>query len=98
MVGAIGARTKAFKTMRIDELALQRNGITMEVVDLAEAFASVKALSSSNPACTAKAKRLMQYTTWGQTPETAFDNLVRLVVVLDRLFDEWKKDCMGVRC
>jgi L-fucose isomerase-like protein len=33
-VGAIGARTTAFKTVRFDELTLQRHGITCETLDL----------------------------------------------------------------
>jgi L-fucose isomerase-like protein len=42
IVGAIGARTTAFKTVRIDELALQKNGITMETFDLSEIINKVK--------------------------------------------------------
>ena len=34
VVGAIGARTTPFKTVRIDEVALQRHGITVETFDL----------------------------------------------------------------
>ena len=37
VVGSIGARTTAFKTVRIDELALQRHGITMETLKLVKA-------------------------------------------------------------
>jgi len=35
-VGSIGARTTAFKTVRYDELTLQKYGITNEVIDLSE--------------------------------------------------------------
>lgn len=35
VMGAIGARTTAFKTVRYDEVTLQRAGITVETVDLA---------------------------------------------------------------
>ena len=44
VVGAIGARTTAFKTVRIDEVALQRHGITMETLDLSGVFARMAAL------------------------------------------------------
>ena len=47
VVGAIGARTSAFKTVRIDELALQRNGITMETFDLSDLFARMAAVKVS---------------------------------------------------
>ena len=38
-VGALGARTTAFKTVRVDEVALQRRGITVETLDLSDVFA-----------------------------------------------------------
>ena len=40
-VGAVGARTTAFKTVRFDELALQRHRITVETFDLSDIFARV---------------------------------------------------------
>ena len=41
VVGAIGARTTPFKTVRIDELALQRHGITVETLDMSEVIGRV---------------------------------------------------------
>ena len=97
-VGAVGARTTAFKTVRVDELALQKNGITMEVVDLSEVLARIKALKQSSPECREKADNLKKYTTWQGVPEEAFNNLVKLAVVLDNLFLEWNLDAMALRC
>ena len=42
VIGAIGARTTAFKTVRFDELALEKYGITVESHDLSELFARIK--------------------------------------------------------
>ena len=58
VVGAIGARTSAFKTVRIDELALQQNGITMETFDLSDVFARMNAVLPSNAAYKDKAELL----------------------------------------
>lgn len=98
VVGAVGSRTTAFKTVRIDELALQQNGITMEVIDLVEVFARMKELADSSSDYTAKAERLKNYTNFDRVPAEAFDKIVRLGVVLDRLFEEWNLDAMGFRC
>ncbi len=98
VIGAVGSRTTAFKTVRIDELALQQNGITMEVIDLVEVFARVKELADSSSEYKAKAERLKAYTNFGGVPGAAFDKIVRLGVVLDHLFDEWNLDAMGFRC
>ncbi|MBW7863749.1 MAG: hypothetical protein H3C30_04965 [Candidatus Hydrogenedentes bacterium] len=97
-LGAIGARTTAFKTVRIDELTLQRHGITMETVDLSDVFSRMKALKDSDKALKEKAAVLKNYSNWGKTPKAAFDTIARLGVVLDGLVDEMKLDAMAVRC
>lgn len=98
VVGAVGSRTTAFKTVRIDELALQSNGITMEVIDLVEVFSRIKDLSDSSSDYKAKEEVLKNYTNFEGVPNEAFDKIVRLGVVLDNLFDEWNLDAMGFRC
>ncbi len=98
VVGAVGARTTAFKTVRIDELALQRHGITMETLDLSDVFARMKALSDGEAKVDAKAQHLKAYTSWEGVPEAAFMKLTKLGVVLDGLVEEYKMDCLAVRC
>jgi L-fucose isomerase-like protein len=97
-VGSVGARTTAFKTVRIDEIALQKHGITMETYDLSSVFAGMKALKANEPALKAKAKTLSRYTCWNKTPSRAFDQITRLGVVLDRMVVEGGLDCLAVRC
>jgi L-fucose isomerase-like protein len=98
VVGAIGARTTPFKTVRIDELTLQENGITVETLDLADIISRVKALRSGSKEIVTKSKFLKEYTTWNDVPEKAFDSLARLSVVLDQVIAEYKMDAIAVRC
>jgi len=98
VVGAIGARTTAFKTVRIDELALQKADITMETLDLSEVFDRMRKMSASAKACKAKAAVLRNYACWHKAPKAAFDNLVRLGVVLDEIVAAYKMDAIAVRC
>ncbi len=98
VVGAIGARTTAFKTVRIDEIALQRHRITMETLDLSDVFARMKAVNSGNEAYKAKAAVLKEYAPWEGVPEQAFDNIVRLGVVLDAIIEEYRMDAIALRC
>ena len=98
VVGAIGARTTAFKTVRIDELTLQRYGITTETLDLSDIFARIKALKSDDKTVVEKAELLKKTTNWKGVPEESFDNLSKLGVVLDRVIDEYGMDCLGIRC
>ena len=98
VVGAVGARTTAFKTVRIDEIALQRHGITMETLDLADLFARAKALRKTNRKVQAKAKRLRAYVSWKGVPSRAFDTLVGLGVAIDDVIDEYGMQAVSVRC
>ncbi len=97
-LGAIGARTTAFKTVRIDELALQRHGITMETMDLSEVISRVRSMDMASDAAKAKKDRLSSYTNWNGVPDQAFENIVRLGVVLDEIIDELKLDAFAIRC
>jgi L-fucose isomerase-like protein len=98
VVGAIGARTTAFKTVRIDEIALQQHGITMETLDLADIFARVAALSSSDAKVKAKTERLKDYTSWAGVPDSALETLAKLGVVFDDVVDEYHLDACAIRC
>jgi L-fucose isomerase-like protein len=98
VVGAIGARTTAFKTVRIDEIALQRHGITMETLDLSDVFARMKAVNSDDKAYKAKAEILKAYTSWEGVPEQAFDRIVKLGVVLDAIVEEYQMNAIALRC
>ena len=98
VVGAVGARTTAFKTVRIDELALQRHGITVETLDLSDVFGRMKALKSSDRQVKAKATRLKAYTAWGGVPARAFNNLVRMGVALDSVIKDYGMQALAVRC
>lgn len=98
VVGAIGARTTAFKTVRIDELALQRHGITMETLDLSDVFARMNALKPGDRAVRNKAARLKGYTRWEGVPAAALDKIVRLGVILDQVIAEFRMDALALRC
>lgn len=97
VVGAIGARTTPFKTVRIDELALQHHGITVETLDMADVIGRVKGLKPGD-AYQEKAHLLRETAAWTGVPEVAFDHLTRLSVVLDEVIDEYQMDAVAIRC
>jgi L-fucose isomerase-like protein len=98
VVGAIGARTTPFKTVRIDEVALQRHGITMETLDLSDIMKRMQSVASSDAAYKDKAKVLKGYTSWEGVPEKAFESLARLGVVLDKVIAEYGMHAIALRC
>jgi L-fucose isomerase-like protein len=97
-VGAIGARTTAFKTVRYDELALQKYGITTEVLDLSEVFSRVRKTDMSSSLSKEKADRLRNYTNFEKVPENSFQNLVRFGVVIDEIINEYGLNTLALRC
>jgi L-fucose isomerase-like protein len=98
VVGAVGARTTPFKTVRIDEVALQRHGITVETFDLSDIFLRIKAVKPDQAGYIEKAQVLRDFSSWEGVPERAFDNIVRLGVVLDALTKEADLDALAIRC
>jgi L-fucose isomerase-like protein len=96
-VGAIGARTTAFKTIRFDEVALQQYGVTTETYDLSEVFRRFNDVENGD-AFTAKAKRLAAYTGWQGVPDDAFTRLVKLGIVFDDMIAEYGLDAIALRC
>jgi L-fucose isomerase-like protein len=97
-VGAIGARTTAFKTVRFDELTLQRYGITTETLDLSEVFLRVKSFDTSREEFKARSQFLPQYANCSNVPAPAQDTMARLSVVLDDIIAEYRMDAISFRC
>ncbi len=62
-LGAIGARTGAFQTMRYSEKLLQAAGITVVTVDLSEMMGAAAAIGDDDPAMLAKMARIKAYGT-----------------------------------
>ncbi|HOD48609.1 MAG TPA: hypothetical protein PKJ78_01150 [Candidatus Hydrogenedentes bacterium] len=96
-VGAIGARTTAFKTVRIDEVALQRYGITMETIDLSHVFFRMKGIKK-DAAYKETLNRLEGLTSWKGISDEVKDNIVRLGLVIDQLVEEYALDAFALRC
>lgn len=97
-VGAIGARTTPWKTVRVDEIALEGKGITVETVDLSDVFEKVKAISDKNERYIRKFEEYREYADWGQTPSENIQTLVKTAVVFDQLIEQYGLDCLAVRC
>jgi len=98
VVGAVGARTTAFKTVRFDELAMQKVGITVETLDLADLFQRVDAVDPASAVFKAKKQRLVSLSDWQYAPEEALMNVTRLGVVLDQIIAEFGMGTMAIRC
>ena len=82
-IGCIGARTTAFKTVRFDELTMQRHGINVESFDLSELFEFVRAKADDDKKVTEKIAALENYTDFTNVPQDKKIMLAKISVVID---------------
>lgn len=97
-IGCIGARTTKFKTVRFDELTLQRCGITVETFDLSDLILRVQKTADSDPKVAAKVEVLKNYSDFGRVPEDRITMLAKVGVVLDWYVEEYYLDALALRC
>ena len=97
-LGCIGARTTAFKTVRFDEVTLQRYGINVESFDLSELVYKVGKKDDNDPVVLAKVKRLENYTDFSRVPYEKKLVLAKISVVIDDYIEEYHLDAVTLRC
>lgn len=97
-IGCIGARTTAFKTVRFDEIALQKYGINVESFDLSEVFFKVSKKADDDEAVLAKIERLENYADFSTVPEQNKRTLAKVSVVIDEYIDTYHLDALALRC
>ena len=97
-LGCIGARTTAFKTVRFDEVTLQRYGINVESFDLSELIFKVQNKKDNEKAVLEKKKILENYTDFSGVPEEKKNMLAKISVVIDEYIKEYNLDAVTLRC
>lgn len=97
-IGAIGARTSKFKTVRYDEITLQKYGITVDTFDLSELIWKVQNLADNDAEVLVKKVRLCEYTDFSLVPEEKLLTLAKVAVVIDRYIKDYRLDCVTLRC
>lgn len=97
-IGAIGARTTDFKTVRFDETALQKHGITVETIDLSDLISRVKNMADDLEEVVNKIEYLKEYSDFSSLPEANMNNLAKLSLVLDQYIEEYHMDAISIRC
>ncbi len=97
-LGCIGARTTAFKTVRFDEITMQRHGINVESFDLSELIDFVNKLDDNDPKVLAKEQALSVYTDFTGVPERNQKTLAKISVVIDDYIETYHLDALALRC
>ena len=97
-LGCIGARTTAFKTVRFDEVTLQRYGINVESFDLSELIYQVGQKKDDDPAVLAKIAQLEHYADFSKVPAENKRTLAKISVVIDDYIRDYRLDALTLRC
>jgi L-fucose isomerase-like protein len=97
-IGLLGSRPAAFNTMRFSEKILELEGISVETLDLYEAFGRADRLDSADPAVTARRDALTTYARTQGVPDAALDKMARFGLVLERWMHDNELDATAIQC
>ena len=97
-VGALGARPAAFNTVRFSEKLLEESGITVEPLDLSEAFGRVAALSDTSAAVKRRVQKIQAYASTAGVPAQALVKMAKLGIIIDQWMKEAELDVTAVQC
>lgn len=95
-IGAIGARTTAFKTVRFDEIAMANHRVTVETIDLADVFARMDCMGVEQ--LEQKKAVYAALSDFGTYPPEKLENIARLGAVIDDLIAEYDLHAIAIRC
>ncbi len=97
-VGCLGARPAAFNTVRFSEKLLERAGISVETLDLSEAFGRMERLDDNAEAVRAKREAIEAYARTRGVPAAALNKMARFGVVVDEWMQENRLVATAVQC
>jgi len=97
-IGAIGARPAAFNTVRYSEKILERNGITVETLDLSEVLGRISRLKDNHDAVTHKLNTILKYVSTSGVPQPALLKMAKLGAVVDQWMKAADVQISAVQC
>jgi L-fucose isomerase-like protein len=97
-VGVLGARPAAFITVRYSEKLLEKAGISVESLDLSEAFGLVGKLSDDDASVKAKLDEIKAYTPTTGVPNDALIKMAKFGLVMGDWIAEQELAATAVQC
>jgi len=97
-VGSIGARPTAFNTVRYSEKILERNGISVETLDLSEVFGRIGKLKDTDSVVAGKLDEIRKYVATSGVPEAALVKMAKLGAVIDGWMKQTDVKISAVQC
>ncbi len=97
-LGAIGARTNPFNTVRYSEKLLESHGISVETIDLSEVYGMADKLSDNDRTVQGKVRSITGYVPCENVPKEALVKMAKLGVVIDRWVRENELKGTAIQC
>ena len=97
-VGAVGARTGPFNTVRYSEKILEAAGISVETVDLSEILGRAAAVDPDDADLAKHLKAIREYTDCSGVTAEALDRMARFALVVDRWIAETEVVGTAIQC
>jgi len=96
--GMLGARPVAFNTVRFSEKLFEHAGITVETLDLSEAYGRIARLADGDARVTAKLEAIKAYASVSKIPPAALTKIAKLGVVMDEWIAANEYDATAIQC
>jgi len=97
-IGALGTRPAAFITVRYSEKLLEEAGISVEVLDLSEAFGRANRLKDDDAEVRRKLDEIRAYVPTRGIPVEALTKMAKFALVTQRWMDENQLVATAVQC
>jgi L-fucose isomerase-like protein len=97
-IGSIGARPAAFNTVRYSEKLLERNGISVETLDLSEVLGRINQMKDTDDAAQAKLAAIKAYVSTSGIPEPALLKMAKLGAVIEQWMQQTHCTISAVQC
>ena len=97
-LGMLGARPPAFKTVRFSEKILEQSGVSVETLDLSDAYGQIARLADDDPDVVAKRQAIEKYARTAGVPETSLLKMAKFGVMLDRWIADNALDATAIQC
>jgi L-fucose isomerase-like protein len=97
-IGAIGARPAAFNTVRYSEKLLEKNGITVEPIDLSEILGRIARMKDDAPEAQAKLKAIQSYVNTSGVPAESLLKMAKLGAVIEDWMQRNQLQASAIQC
>lgn len=97
-LGSIGARTAPFNTVRYSEKILEKNGVSVETIDLSEILGQARSLDNESREVKSSLKEINEYVETESVPKDSLVKIAKLKWVLNRWVEENELDATAIQC